>query len=364
MRIDLGIEFVIFFLNKNRFFYRIVFYKLQALKTINGYMKICFVMYPWDKIVPGKDTTIRLIKECIECGYEVSLVTKSGVTLQKGKVLGQCQKLIPQVVGEDCVAFYDQMQFEYSTQELKTFDIIFMRADPPVDNMLLNILELIEDEVFFVNRISGLRKANNKIYAAFFDDGTDEIVPQTLITSEVPLIKKFIEENDFQKFIIKPLDGMGGKGVILLERSQLNNVSAIADFYINAEGKKKPIIVQNYIEGAEKGDIRAIVVNGEPIGAIKRIPAEGDHRSNISAGGDSVKHELTETELKLCRKLGKQLVKDGLYICGIDIINNKMVELNVMSPGGVYPHNKANNNTEIQKQIIGMIVDKYEELKR
>ncbi len=320
-------------------------------------------MYPWEKIIPGKDTTIRLIKECVERGYEVSVVTKTGISLQKGKVLGKCQKLIPQKLDVSCEEFYHQMQFEFSTQEIKSFDIVFMRVDPPVDNLLLNLLELIEDEVFFVNKISGLRKANNKIYAASFDDGTDQIVPQTLITTEVSLIKKFIEENNFDKFIVKPLDGMGGKGVILLDKSQVNNLSSIADFYINQDGKKKPIIIQNYIEGAEKGDVRAIVINGEPIGAIKRIPAEGDHRSNISAGGQSIKHELTENELALCKKMGDQLVKDGLYICGIDIINDKMVELNVMSPGGVYPHNKANNNTEIQKQIITMIVEKYQQLK-
>ncbi len=321
-------------------------------------------MYPWERVLPKKDTTIRLIKECVERGYEVSMVTKSGISLQNGKVLGKCQKFIAKPNIEDCKEFYETMQFESSTQELVNFDIVFMRVDPPVDNLLLNILELIEDEVFFVNKISGLRKANNKIYAASFDDGTEEVVPRTLITTEVELIKKFVEGNDFEKFIVKPLDGMGGKGVILLDREHMSNLSSIADFYIhNSDTMKKPIIVQNYIEGAENGDIRAIVINGEPIGAIKRIPAEGDHRSNISAGGNSVKHELTENELKLCRRMGNQLVKDGLYICGIDIINDKMVELNVMSPGGVYPHNEANNNTEIQKQIISMIVEKYQELK-
>lgn len=327
-------------------------------------MKICFVMYPWERLIPEKDTTIRLIKECVERGYEVSMVTKSGISLQKGKVLGNCQRFIPQTDSEDCKEFYNTMKFDYSTEELKNFDIIFMRVDPPVDNLLLNILELIEDEVFFVNRISGLRKANNKIYAASFDDGTDEIVPRTLITTEVDLIKNFVEENNFDKFIVKPLDGMGGKGVILLDREHMSNLPSIADFYINSSGgMKKPIIVQNYIEGAEGGDVRAIVINGEPIGAIKRIPAEGDHRSNISAGGHSIKHDLSENELKLCRRMGNQLMKDGLYICGIDIINDKMVELNVMSPGGVYPHNEANNNTEIQKQIISMVVEKYQELK-
>ena len=117
-------------------------------------------------------------------------------------------------------------------------------------------------------------------------------------------------------------------------------------------------------KGAEKGDVRAIVINGEPIGAIMRVPADGDHRSNISAGGSAIKHDLTDHEIKLCRHMGERLVKDGIYFTGIDLINGKMVELNVVSPGGIVPHNNVNGNQEIQKQIISMILEKYEEFKK
>ncbi|WP_291100989.1 MULTISPECIES: glutathione synthase [unclassified Empedobacter] len=325
-------------------------------------MKICFVMYPWDKVEPGKDTTMRIIKECVDRGFEVSYLTKKDISIAKGKVVGNCKKMITTETN-DCVEFYHTMKFESSIKDLTEFDIIFMRADPPIDPLLLNMLELIEEKVFFVNKISGLRKANNKIYAASFDDGQETIVPQTLITKDIDLIKSFVEENNFEKFIIKPLDGMGGKGVILFERKNIGNLSSICDFYINHTGYSQPIICQNYIEGAEKGDVRAIVINGEPIGAIMRVPAEGDHRSNISAGGSAIRHEMSEHELDLCRKIGKQLNEDGIYFCGIDLINGKMVELNVVSPGGIVPHNNVNNNNEIQKQIVSMLLEKYKEFK-
>ena len=326
-------------------------------------MKICFVMYPWDKVEPGKDTTMRLIKECVNRGFEVSYLTTKDISINKGKVVGKCNKLIS-IETEDCVEFYHTMQFETAVKDLTSFDMIFMRSDPPVDPLLLNMLEMIEDEVFFVNKPSGLRKANNKIYAASFDDGKETIVPQTLISRDVDLIRQFVEENNFDRFIVKPLDGMGGKGVVLFDKSTIGNLSSISDFFINHAGKPQPIICQNYIEGAEKGDVRAIVVNGEPIGAIMRVPAEGDHRSNISAGGSAVKHDLTDHEINLCRLMGERLVKDGVYFTGIDLINGKMVELNVVSPGGIVPHNNVNGNQDIQKQIISMLLEKYEEFRK
>ncbi|WP_092910187.1 glutathione synthase [Algoriella xinjiangensis] len=325
-------------------------------------MKICFVMYPWDKVEPVKDSTLRMIKECVNRGFEVSYLTKNDISIAKGKVLGKCKKLITKDT-EDCVDFYHSMQFESSIKDFTEFDMVFMRADPPIDPLLLNMLELIEDKVFFVNKISGLRKANNKIYAASFDDGQETIVPQTLITKDIDLIRSFVEENNFDKFIVKPLDGMGGKGVILFERNNMGNLSSICDFYINHTGASQPIICQNYIEGAEKGDVRAMVVNGEPIGAIMRVPAAGDHRSNISAGGSAIKHEMSEYELELCRKIGKKLNEDGIYFCGVDLINGKMVELNVVSPGGIVPHNEVNNNKEMQVQVIDMLLEKYKEFR-
>ena len=162
--------------------------------------------------------------------------------------------------------------------------------------------------------------------------------------------------------ILKPLNGFGGSGVILIEKSAMGNINSLLDFYLqNAIGGSDYVILQEYIEGEEKGDVRILMFNGEPIGAMKRIPGDKDHRSNVSAGGSIAKHTLTSEEKKLCDTIGPKLVKDGLYFVGIDVISNKLVEVNVMSPGGVTYINKV-YKTKLQDKIIDFVESKVHEL--
>lgn len=115
--------------------------------------------------------------------------------------------------------------------------------------------------------------------------------------------------------------------------------------------------MQEYIEGADQGDVRILILNGIPIGAMRRIPGEKDHRSNVSAGGSVAKHRLTPQEKSLCKKIGPKLVKDGLYFVGIDVIGGKLVEVNVMSPGGITYMNKV-YKTRIQEKVVDFIESK------
>ena len=162
--------------------------------------------------------------------------------------------------------------------------------------------------------------------------------------------------------ILKPLNGFGGSGVILIEKSAMGNINSLLDFYLqNAIGGSDYVILQEYIEGEEKGDVRILMFNGEPIGAMKRIPGDKDHRSNVSAGGSIAKHTLTSEEKKLCDTIGPKLVKDGLYFVGIDVISNKLVGVNVMSPGGVTYINKV-YKTKLQDKIIDFVESKVHEL--
>ena len=152
--------------------------------------------------------------------------------------------------------------------------------------------------------------------------------------------------------ILKPLNGYGGSGVILIEKSAMGNINSLLDFYISkSDGSSDYVILQEYIEGAEKGDVRILLLNGLPIGAMKRIPGEKDHRSNVTAGGRVEKHRLTPAEKLLCKKIGPKLVKDGLYFVGIDVINGKLVEVNVMSPGGITYINKV-AKVKLQEKVI------------
>ncbi len=114
------------------------------------------------------------------------------------------------------------------------------------------------------------------------------------------------------------------------------------------------MILQEYVEGANEGDVRILMLNGEPIGAMKRVPSGKDVRSNIHAGGQEVKHQLTKEEKALCKALGPQLVRDGLYLVGLDVINGKLIEVNVLSPGGITRINKL-NRVKLQKNVLDFI---------
>ena len=167
-----------------------------------------------------------------------------------------------------------------------------------------------------------------------------------------------IEESSSDKMILKPLNGFGGSGVILIEKSAMGNINSLLDFYISkGDVGSDYVILQEYIEGADQGDVRILILNGIPIGAMRRIPGEKDHRSNVSAGGSVAKHRLTPQEKSLCKKIGPKLVKDGLYFVGIDVIGGKLVEVNVMSPGGITYMNKV-YKTRIQEKVVDFIESK------
>ena len=150
---------------------------------------------------------------------------------------------------------------------------------------------------------------------------------------------------------MKPLDGYGGSGVIVIEKSAMHNIKSLLDFYINGnKGKSNYVILQEYVEGAEDGDVRVLMLHGEPIGALRRRPLKGDVRSNISVGGSVEKYTLTKQDKLLCKKVGEKLVRDGLFYAGLDIINGKLIEVNVLSPGTIKDINKL-NNVKLQRKI-------------
>jgi glutathione synthase len=245
---------------------------------------------------------------------------------------------------------------------LAGFDCIFMRANPPMDPLMLNFLDSVKDDVFILNSIEGLREANNKLYTAAFGNIHEDIIPNTHVSKNKEYLIRQIEDSPSDKMILKPLNGYGGSGVILIEKSAMKNINSLLDFYLtNSDGSFNYVILQEYVEGAEKGDIRILLLNGEPIGAVRRVPDAKDHRSNLSAGGSYQKHTLTKHEINICKRIGPKLVNDGLYFVGIDVINGKLIEVNVMSPGGVVPVNKM-NKTKVQRKVVDFIEEKVNDM--
>jgi glutathione synthase len=321
-------------------------------------------MYPWEQIAPENDTSLALIKECVKRGHGVATCTPSNLTIRNSvtcafsTVVNRMEK-----VPSSLKAFYNKATVREDMLPLAGFDVIFFRANPPLDPIMLNFLDSVKDDVFIMNSLQGMREANNKLYTAAFGDTHSNIIPATHVSKNKKYLVQQIKESNADKMILKPLNGFGGSGVILIEKSAMNNINSLLDFYINSsDGTSNYVILQDYIEGAEQGDIRILLLNGEPVGAMKRVPGSDDHRSNVTAGGSVQKHTLTKAEKALCKQIGPKLVNDGLYFVGIDVIGGKLVEVNVMSPGGITYINKVYKpKRKIEEKVIDFIESKVED---
>ena len=316
-------------------------------------MKVCFIMYPWESIKPKQDSTIRLVHECATRGHDVAITTPQNLMIRDSVTSSDCKTIVNgQKIHKGMTKFHFNVQFENGMRALKDFDVIFMRDNPPLDPFVLNFLDSVKDEAFIVNAVNGLREANNKIYTAAYYDPEKEIIPTTHVSKNIDYLLGIIQQSDKDKMIMKPLDGYGGRGVIIVEKSAKDNIRSLLEFYINkSKGESNYVILQEYVEGAENGDVRVLMLNGKPIGALRRKPAKGDMRSNISAGGSVERYKLTKKDRILCDVIGKKLVKDGIYFAGLDIISGKLIEINVLSPGTIADINKL-NNVKLQVEIV------------
>lgn len=321
-------------------------------------LSICFLMYPWENISPTEDSTLRLVHEVSTRGYKVAITTPSNLTIRNSITSAFCRVLNPDSkLSSNTETFYKKATFKDRMLPLAGFDLICIRDNPPLNPITLNFLDSVKHDTIIVNDIDGLRKANNKLYTAAFYDPEDNFIPVTHVSKSKDYLKRVIQESETDRFILKPLDGYGGSGVIILEKNAMHNINSLLDYYITSKGGSNYVIVQEYVKGAEMGDVRILMLNGEAIGAMKRIPAADDHRSNTHAGGQVAKHTLSKQEKLLCKKVGPKLVSDGLYFVGLDVIAGKLIEINVISPGGITRINRL-NKVRLQAKVVDFFEEK------
>ena len=219
---------------------------------------------------------------------------------------------------------------ESDVLDLAALDVILMRQDPPFDMAYItatHILERLHPKTLVVNNPAQVRNAPEKLFVTEFAD----FIPPTLITSDLREIRAFRDEH--KDIILKPLYGNGGAGVFRVKIDDENFGSLMEMFTLFY---REPVIVQRYLPDVRKGDKRIILVDGEFAGAINRVPAQGEARSNMHVGGRPEATDLTSREKAICNAIGPELKKRGLIFTGIDVIGDYMTEINVTSPTGIH----------------------------
>ena len=322
-------------------------------------MHIGFIIASWSKMDAPANSSLLVIHECIKRGHTVSILYTNNLTVRNNIVHGIIETIESMdKIPEGVVSFYKKVTFEKRLRALHVFDCMMIRKDPPINPLVFNFLDAIKDEVVIINDVDGIRKANNKLYTTTFHDPHNTYLPITHVSGSKKFINQTIEESEQEKMILKPLDGSGGKGVIVLERNARSNINSLLDFYIDETGDKY-VILQEYIKGAEDGDVRVLMLNGKFIGAYNRKPADGETRANMQTGGSAHKYVMTESQKKICKKIGTKLVADGLFFVGLDMIGDKILEVNVLNPGGITNINKL-EKLKLQKEVVDFLEDKVD----
>jgi glutathione synthase len=290
-------------------------------------MRFVFVMDPLDRVTHDKDTTFAFIEAAQARGHESLHCLARDLYVTGGEAFATCHRVEIVAAPPHIV-----LRTEGGPERVRLADTqaVFIRKDPPFDRAYLYatlLLERARGGPLLINDPRGLRDANEKLYALNFPEWT----PRTLVTSDRALIRSFVDEVGGTA-VIKPLDGAGGAGVMLLRKDD-KNAHAIADL-LTHEGHRHAM-VQEYLPAVTEGDKRVLLLDGELLGAILRVPRGDDLRSNIHVGGSVVPCEVTERERQLVRAIAPRLRADGLIFVGLDVIGERLTEVNVTSPTGI-----------------------------
>ena len=270
------------------------------------------------------DSTFALCLEAKARGHELFHFTPDRLQLRGNTLMAEIEALDVRDVAGDFYTLGEPV-----LTDLSTLDVVLLRQDPPFDMSYItntHLLERIHPETLVVNDPRAVRNAPEKILVMEFAD----LMPETLITRDFEAIRRFRDE--FGDIIIKPLYGNGGAGVFRLAEGD-QNLSSLLEMFDGLY--REPFIAQRYLKDVRKGDKRIILVDGEPVGAINRVPAEGDARSNMHVGGVAEHAELTPREREICDAIGPRLKEEDFIFVGIDVIGDWMTEINVTSPTGI-----------------------------
>jgi glutathione synthase len=315
-------------------------------------MRFLFVMDPAHSMLPDKDTSFAFMRGAQARGHQAFHCLTSQVYHRGPEVFALARPIrvsdtAPHVtLGEP------------ERLEVARLDAVFIRKDPPFDTPYLHLtqqLDLVKSRTLVLNDPQGLRDANEKLFAFNFA----EFMPRSLVSAEPDLIHQFVRDVGGQA-VLKPLDGAGGLGVVALSSTDRNS-RALVDL-LTAEGTRHAL-VQEFLPDVTSGDKRVLMLAGAPLGAILRVPRQDDIRANIHVGGRVHATDLNAAELALVRSVGQTLVKHGLWFVGLDLIAERLIEVNVTSPTGLQELGRHLGRA-VEEDVIAWVEERAIGLKR
>lgn len=317
-----------------------------------------------ESIDPVNETTSYLMYECNQRGHNVFFLEPHDVYIRGDEVVARMRNVT--VERDLSMKKYwramirclrrDELIFETVTD----LDALFLRKDPPLNYQVMEFLGPISDQVFVINSAIGQILGNSKLYTLNFPG----IIPETHVSRDPQRLKKIID--DFGgDMVVKPLQRYGGEGVIKVSNRDQENLASLIDYYVQANRAypdREPIMVQEYVNGVKRrGDVRILMLNGEILGAMRRKPLPGAFKTNIHAGGQACRHEISAQEKEICAAIKDRLIEDGLFFVGIDLIGDRLVEINCVSPGGIPRINRL-NKVKLEVRVIDFIEESVRKL--
>ena len=281
-------------------------------------------MDSFNKLNIKTDSTISIIKEALILGIEVCVSSPNDLTLMQNNAFVNFREVT-----------FIKSKFSFGKQKnssINKFDFFFIRQDPPFDLKYLTNCYLLElhqkfnKKPRFINDPGGIKNFTEKICPIYFNS----LMPRTLVTSDEKIFKETLSKK--KTLILKTLYNKGGEGVVKVEKNDKNSLSKFKKLISKY---KVPVVIQDFVSKVSKGDKRVILIEGEPISLINRVPPKGLYKANLHLGGKAEVSKLTKKELEICKKLKPFLLNNNLFFVGIDLIDEKLTEINVTSPTGI-----------------------------
>jgi glutathione synthase len=287
-------------------------------------LKVALQMDPIGAVNINADSTFRIAIEAQERGHSLFFYKPDKLAFVEGRVIARGFPITLRREVGNHVSYGAEIDVD-----LGEFDVVWLRQDPPFDMGYItttHILEMIHPKTLVVNDPFWVRNYPEKLLVLNFPD----LIPPTAIARDLNMIREFKARHG--DIILKPLYGNGGAGVFRLDPND-RNLASLHEMFTGIN--REPLIVQKFLPDVSKGDKRVILVNGEPVGAINRVPQAGETRSNMHAGGRPEQVGLTDRDLEICAKIGPLLREKGQIFVGIDVIGDYLTEINVTSPTGI-----------------------------